>query len=73
MEARGELDRLLPPGKGKGKVSWVVYSRERFCKRFGVPLEEFEALDAAWRASRRVRQYRVLEGKEWAGFAKKKE
>jgi hypothetical protein len=72
MEARGELDRLLPPGKGKGKLSWTRMSPEKFCEKFGVAFEEFEALDAAWRASRRVQQYRVLEGMERNGYRKKR-
>jgi hypothetical protein len=72
MEARGELDRLLPPGKCKGKLSWTNKLPKKFCEKFGVPLEEFEALDAAWQASRRVQQYRLLEGMERNGYKKKK-
>ena len=71
MEARGELHRLVPPGKAKGRLAWIVFSDAKFEERFGVTLPS-ESCEA-WRASRRVQQYGLLEGVECVGLRKKEQ
>ena len=68
MEARGELHCLVPPGKAKGRLAWTAPSDAKFEERFGVALPS-ESCEA-WRASRRVQEYRLLEGVERVGMRK---
>jgi hypothetical protein len=61
MEQRGEAGRLRD-GEG-AKLAWMLDSPLRFCARFGISPEEFDALllEHGWQRSKRAQRYQLAD------------
>ena len=52
----------------KTSLPWIADSNEKFCKRHGYSLEEFEGWREQWLQSERVKEYGLDKPREAAGF-----